>query len=370
MIGDMNRLGLRSEMMNNAWTGGQYSIFRVLLAAGFLVHLAMLSPEVRQELSSGGFSPHTPDAPVVILTLLAAGVLLSGLLALGWHDRPAATGLCFIWIWLMGPDLLVLSLLLVHTLVPPAPYGSWAARGRPDPGGGWRMPGRVYALAWVLLSAAYLYRGTTHLLDPAWHSGKPVLFLELAFVPLVLIPSWRPWVWGLLLLVQVAILPLASATAPAFGLLMLHLFAGDPGWIPPQRGRTEVLFYDGHCGLCQRSVRLILAEDLTGTAFCFAPLQGETFQSLLSEKERKALPLSLVVRTEQGTLLTRSAGVLHILRRLGGVWRLLAGLLGVLPVILRDRLYDGVARIRHHLFARPAELCPLLPPQFRGRFDP
>jgi predicted DCC family thiol-disulfide oxidoreductase YuxK len=79
--------------------------------------------------------------------------------------------------------------------------------------------------------------------------------------------------------------------------------------------------------------------------------------------------MSLVVQTENGALLTRSSAVLHILRRLGGVWRLLAGLLVLLPASLRDRLYDGLARVRHRLFARPAELCPLIPPELRARFD-
>jgi predicted DCC family thiol-disulfide oxidoreductase YuxK len=156
----------------------------------------------------------------------------------------------------------------------------------------------------------------------------------------------------------------------SLGMVMIHLFAFDPGWIRPFPGGNETVFYDGYCGLCQRSIRLILAEDTTGAAFRFAPLQGETFRLLVSEKERAVLPLSLVVRTEGGALLTRSAGVLHIMRRLGGVWRLLAGLLVLLPVRVRDRLYDGVARIRHRLFARPADVCPLMPPRLRARFDP
>jgi predicted DCC family thiol-disulfide oxidoreductase YuxK len=80
--------------------------------------------------------------------------------------------------------------------------------------------------------------------------------------------------------------------------------------------------------------------------------------------------MSMVVRTEKGELLTRSAGVLHIMRRLGGVWRLLAGLLALLPSRVRDGLYDMVARVRHHVFARPKEACPLMPPQLRARFDP
>ena len=170
--------------------------------------------------------------------------------------------------------------------------------------------------------------------------------------------------------VHLSLIALFDFADLSLGMVMIHLFTWNPDWIRPLPAPMERLFYDGHCGLCQRSVRLILAEDLTGEAFRFAPLQGATFEALLPAKERAALPLSLVVQTEKGTLLTRSSAVLHILRRLGGVWGVLAGLLVVLPAALRDRLYDGVARLRHHLFARPAETCPLMPPQLRVRFDP
>ena len=174
-----------------------------------------------------------------------------------------------------------------------------------------------------------------------------------------------------MLLMHFALMAVVNFADLSLGMVMLHLFTFDPAWIRPLVAKIpDLVFYDGHCGLCQRSVRLILAEDSTDAAFRFAPLQGETFQALLPAKERDALPLSLVVRTEQGTLLTRSAAVLHIMRRLGGVWRLLAGLLVLLPARPRDGLYDGVARIRHHLFARPVEACPLMPPQMRARFDP
>jgi predicted DCC family thiol-disulfide oxidoreductase YuxK len=172
-----------------------------------------------------------------------------------------------------------------------------------------------------------------------------------------------------MLLMHLALIALIDFADLSLGMVMIHLFTFDPGWIRPRMGKTERIFYDGHCGLCQRSVRLILAEDATGTAFRFAPLQGETFASL-PEKEREALPMSMVVQTESGTLLTRSAGVLHILRRLGGVWRLVAGVLVLVPARWRDRLYDGVAHIRHRVFARREGMCPLMPPQLRTRFDP
>jgi predicted DCC family thiol-disulfide oxidoreductase YuxK len=131
----------------------------------------------------------------------------------------------------------------------------------------------------------------------------------------------------------------------------------------------ERIFYDGHCGLCHRTVRFVLARDRTGEAFRFAPLDSDAFRKAVPDSERARLPDSIVVQTADGRLLLRSSAVLHILRRLGGVWRLVALAGGCIPVGLRDLLYDGVARIRRRLFAPPPGACPLLPPHLRARFE-
>ncbi|MHC4380516.1 MAG: thiol-disulfide oxidoreductase DCC family protein [Planctomycetota bacterium] len=57
------------------------------------------------------------------------------------------------------------------------------------------------------------------------------------------------------------------------------------------------------------------------------------------------------------------------MRHLGGYWRVVAAILWCVPRPIRDALYDGLARIRTRLFARPAEVCPLLPPRLRDRFE-
>jgi len=137
---------------------------------------------------------------------------------------------------------------------------------------------------------------------------------------------------------------------------------------PQKTTETEVLFYDGHCGLCHYAVRFVLARDRTGEAFHFAPLESNAFRAAVPEPRRKTLPDSLIVLTADGTLLTRSAAVLHLLRRLGGIWRLLAVVAGFIPTVVRDGVYDGIARIRHFLFRTPAQSCPLVPPDLRGRF--
>lgn len=138
---------------------------------------------------------------------------------------------------------------------------------------------------------------------------------------------------------------------------------------PPSPNTPEWLFYDGHCGLCHRWVLFVLARDPAGKTFRFAPLQGERFRSLVSEAQRAGLPDSIVVRTAEERLLIRSAAVIYILRRLGGVWKVMAGLVALIPRPLRDAAYDFIARIRHRLFRRPDDVCPLIPPDLRSRFD-
>ncbi len=131
---------------------------------------------------------------------------------------------------------------------------------------------------------------------------------------------------------------------------------------------TDIVFYDGTCGLCHGFVRFVLAEDRSGDSLGFAPLQGETFRTLVPEAKRSALPDSIVVRTAEGRLLTRSDAVMHVARRLGGRWRALAAVAALVPRPVRDVLYDAVARVRYRLFRRPAETCPLLPKHLRARF--
>ena len=130
-----------------------------------------------------------------------------------------------------------------------------------------------------------------------------------------------------------------------------------------------MVFYDGACGLCHRTVRFAIARDRDGRHFRFAALGGEAFRRLVPEALRAGLPDSIVVLTTDGTLLARSAAVIHILDRIGGPWRLPGGLLALVPQGIRDLGYDGIARARHRLFRRPTDACPVAPPDLRARFE-
>ncbi len=131
-----------------------------------------------------------------------------------------------------------------------------------------------------------------------------------------------------------------------------------------------MLFYDGHCGLCHRAVRFVLKHDRSGSAFRFSPLEGETFPLRIPPEKRADLPDSIVVLTNHGELLVRSEAFIHILRRLGGGWKFLAGVIRIVPRRFRDAIYNIVARIRYRVFGTRGDLCPLVPPDLRARFDP
>lgn len=130
----------------------------------------------------------------------------------------------------------------------------------------------------------------------------------------------------------------------------------------------DLVFYDGACGLCHRSVAFLAGRDRDGSRFRFAPLRGATFRQRVPEGLAAALPDSLALQTSEGALLIRTAAVAHALRALGGGWGLLGRLLGLVPRGLSDWGYDQVARLRHRLFRTPDTACPVLPRDLRDRF--
>ncbi len=412
--------------MKNGWTGGQYSLVRAVFAAYLFVHFVQLAPWAAELFSNRGLLPDgsaSPllglfpnvlalwDGPIFVTALVIVAAGLSLLFGAGRHDRAAAVALWYVWACLHGRMPLITNpgmayvgwMLVAHAFLPPAPYGSWAARGRSDPANNWRMPEGIFLVAWTLMALGYSYSGYTKLISPSWLDGTalarvldnplarpgPVreallalpdavlrpstwaaLALELGFAPLALVRRLRPWLWGTMLAMHLGLIVVIDFADLSLGMVMLHLFTFDPAWIRTRPARaTERIFYDGQCGLCHRAVRFVLAEDAAGSAFRFAPLDSDAFRAAVPEADRVGLPDSLVLITAEGAILTRSDAVLHAMRRLGGLWRALAAVGRLIPRQARDRAYDAVARVRLRLFATPKSACPMLPASLRARFE-
>lgn len=132
-----------------------------------------------------------------------------------------------------------------------------------------------------------------------------------------------------------------------------------------------IVFFDGECLLCNRSVQWLMHHDEVGRLH-YAPLQGETAARLLAEgvldaQHQEARSIVLAERTAEGqwTLWMRSEAVIRVLELAGGAPLRLA-ILRLVPRVLRDGGYRLVARSRYALFGR-IESCVFPDPELRKR---
>ncbi len=391
--------------MKNGWTGGQYSLYRIVFGVYLFIHFFALVPwadEVFHQILPRDASPLLHLFPNILafadvaLPMLVIAQAAAIFFAAGYHDRIAAVVMWYVLACLFGRNPLIANpslpfvgwLLLAHAFLPRAPFWSWDARGRVDPRGNWSMPPQIFAVAWIVMSLGYSYSGYTKLISPSWTDGTafarvlanplarpsfirdfmlglpPIalsvatwgaLALELLYGPLALFRRVRPWLWLAMLLMHLGLMVLIDFADLSFGMFILHFFTFDPAWIPRRApATTDRVLYDGSCGLCHRSVRFLIAEDGPGTLFTYEPQEGGGS--------------TVVVETASGERFTRSTAVIHLLHRLGGLWRVIAIVFALVPRRLRDAAYDLVARVRYRIFGKTKDACPLMPPELRSRF--
>ena len=136
---------------------------------------------------------------------------------------------------------------------------------------------------------------------------------------------------------------------------------------------TNVVFFDGVCGLCNRFVDFVLSRDRRA-AIRFAPLQGETAGRVLSTQYSVLSAGSqsfdtIVWRDSSNHEFVRSAAAVRVLWRIGGIWWLIGWLLWLIPRPLRDVGYRIISANRYRWFGKK-ETCRLPSPAERSRFLP
>jgi predicted DCC family thiol-disulfide oxidoreductase YuxK len=128
----------------------------------------------------------------------------------------------------------------------------------------------------------------------------------------------------------------------------------------------HVLFFDGVCGLCDKTVHFLLKRDRRDR-IRFAPLQGKLAAEVLPPLGGRPEQLdTLYFLTRDGRLLQKSQAVLAAVGALGGAWALL-GVLRVVPRPVLDVLYNFVARVRYRVFGK-YETCGIPSAEERARF--
>jgi predicted DCC family thiol-disulfide oxidoreductase YuxK len=117
-----------------------------------------------------------------------------------------------------------------------------------------------------------------------------------------------------------------------------------------------VVLIDGTCALCNGTAAWLARRNVDGV-MVFATNQGEVARIA---GEPPGGDMGTIVVWDGSRRLVRSGAVLLLLRTLGGFWRLLAWLAWLCPAVIRDFIYDQVAR-RRHRFAGPPSCTRLSP---------
>jgi len=119
-------------------------------------------------------------------------------------------------------------------------------------------------------------------------------------------------------------------------------------------GEIGIVFYDGHCRLCSRSVRWVIRNDRS-KRFTYSALPAPGRSGLDGKNEAAACTVNRTGEVDSvllfldGRWYERSSAVLQIALRLRFPWPLL-GLFYIVPRFLRDALYNLVARNRKRWF--------------------
>ena len=126
----------------------------------------------------------------------------------------------------------------------------------------------------------------------------------------------------------------------------------------------RIILFDGVCNLCNSSVQVIIKKDPAGK-FKFASLQGDAGQKLL-KKHGISTDINSFVLIENEKIYMKSNAALCVGKQLNGAWKL-APVFFIIPRIIRDYLYDIIAKNRYKWFGKK-ESCMLPSPAWKNKF--
>ncbi len=136
----------------------------------------------------------------------------------------------------------------------------------------------------------------------------------------------------------------------------------DP--VPPFADDKPVIVFDGLCAFCSGWARFVLWADRRD-AFRLLAAQSPLGRALYIHYGLAPENYETNILLEDGVAWFKSEAAIRSARRLGFPWSL-ARVIRILPLGVRDRMYNFVARNRFRIMGRRA-VCYGTDPRFRGR---
>ena len=115
-----------------------------------------------------------------------------------------------------------------------------------------------------------------------------------------------------------------------------------------------ILYYDGQCVLCNKSIRFIIDRD-----------RKNQFKIGLLDEYKNVRKQDTIVLVYKGIKYDYSNAVIKSLVLIGGIYKL-AFLLFIFPKTLRDFVYKIIAKNRYKWFGKH-DTCPMFPEEMKKR---
>ena len=374
----------------------QFSFFRIILGIYLMGHFILLIPFGTEIWSNLGILPEANlnlthgyfpnilnlfDDPWMIKGFLGMAVILSILFTMGIKRQWVAIILWYIWVCLFDRNNLISNpgipflgwLLLCSACIPSGEPLSLTKRKQKK---NWRFPKTIFMGAWIIMALSYTISGLDKMMAPSWQDGTAIfhllenplardwwfreallmlpmpilkmmtfgiLALEILFLPLALFNKTRKWVWATMILMHLGILLVIDFADLTLGMLMIHWFTFDSRWFKGKKREkvvnSNIVFFDGVCGLCNRFIQFLIQEDRS-EVLTYTPLQGKTASAILSHGIENEFNTIRYFSDQQ--VWEKSDAILKIMSNIGGVWKL-SSVFWILPKVLRDKGYDFIA---------------------------
>ena len=129
-----------------------------------------------------------------------------------------------------------------------------------------------------------------------------------------------------------------------------------------------ILFYDGACVLCDRSVQFILKRD-PALKFRFMSIQEAVSHNYFPTTIESIRPdqLNSTLLLYQSQWYTYETAAIQSLYLLGGKWKVVSTILNVFPTFISRTVYKIIAKYRYSIFGKQT-YCAMPDPKWKDSF--
>ncbi len=128
---------------------------------------------------------------------------------------------------------------------------------------------------------------------------------------------------------------------------------------------SSIILFDGICNLCNGAVQYVIKHD-PHKQFTFASMQSDSGQKLLQQYQLKQTDFDSFILIQDNTVFTKSTAALLVAKKLTGLVQLLGKLI-IVPAVVRDAVYNVIARNRYKWFGKK-NTCMIPTPALQSRF--